>query len=250
MSTVVTHWPLLFSALVVIPAFAVRSTTGFGGSIIALPLMALVLPVHVALPVITILNLISALQQVRGNLQLVVWRELLRIAPWMVIGIVIGLYFFRELQGPMLQQALGYFLCGYATYSLLKTYGGGALSPRRIALPVVIALSTTGGVAGALFGASTPFYAIYFAALNAARDTFRITLTVLLLLQHTIRVSGYAWMGAYDSYALLLLLAVLPSTYIGTRLGGAIATRIDAARFKQVIALLVMFCGAALIVRA
>jgi uncharacterized protein len=244
------YWALAFSALVVIPAFALRGTTGFGGSLVAVPLMALVLPVHVVLPVITSLNLASALQQAWGGWRLVVWREILRLTPFMIAGIVVGLYFFHHLQGSSLKVALGLFLIGYAVVTLLRQFTEASTTPRTLPWPIAAMLSAVGGVAGSLFGASTPFYAIYFNALNAARDTFRMTLTVLLLLQHSVRITGYASMGVIDTYSLLLFAVVLPFSVVGTRLGGLIAGKLDAQQFTRIVALLVLFCGCGLVVSA
>jgi len=51
---------LAFYAVVLLSAFAVRSAAGFGAGLIAIPMLALILPVSTAVSVATVLTTLSS----------------------------------------------------------------------------------------------------------------------------------------------------------------------------------------------
>ncbi|MBI3068715.1 MAG: sulfite exporter TauE/SafE family protein [Betaproteobacteria bacterium] len=79
---------LAFAALVVMLAFAVRGTTGFGGGAIGVPLLALVLPIHIVIPVITVLTIFSSLGHWLKDWRRIVWKEIAAIGLSTLAGVV------------------------------------------------------------------------------------------------------------------------------------------------------------------
>lgn len=47
---------LIFCGIIVLAAYTVRGIGGFGSGLVAIPLLALVLPMHIIVPVITLLG--------------------------------------------------------------------------------------------------------------------------------------------------------------------------------------------------
>ena len=240
---------LAFAAAVIIFAFAVRSTAGFGSAALAVPLTALVLPVHTVIPVIASLQLVSTIDHGARNWRLVAWRELVRITPFIVAGVAIGVYFFAKLNQQTISRALGVFVIVYALWALV-TAERQVGEARQLPWPVSVVLNTGGAMVGALFGgASSPFYAIYLSALRLSRDAFRATMTMILLVQVALRVAGYGSLGLIDTYALLLTLFALPFMFLGARLGDFIADRITQQTFNRILAGVLLVSGLALLAK-
>src|SRR5579864_7704382 len=84
---------LAFYVLVLIGAFAVRSAAGFGAGLIAVPMLAFVLPVPTALSVATALTTLTSVQQVSRDWRHVVWRQFAILVFYTIVGIGLGLYF-------------------------------------------------------------------------------------------------------------------------------------------------------------
>lgn len=242
-----TH--LAFAAMVIMFAFAVRSTAGFGSAALAVPLTALVLPVHTVIPVIASLQLVSTIDHSARHWRLVAWGELARITPFIVAGVTVGIYFFVKLDQETISKALGMFVVIYALWALANAERESG-EPRKLPWPVSVALNTGGAFVGALFGgASSPFYAIYLSALRLSRDAFRATMTMILLVQVALRLAGYGSMGLIDTYALLLTLLALPFMFLGARIGDLVAGRVTQQTFNRILGAVLLMSGAALIVK-
>ena len=238
---------LAFCAMVVTAAFMVRGTTGFGSAAIAIPLAALVFPAQTVIPVVAHLQLVSTVDHSARNWRAVAWSELLRMAPCMVAGVLLGLYLFSYLDPRTLNKGLGVAIIAYAVYSMANARRDCAPA-RRLPWPVSVLLNTGGAAIGAIFGGvAAPFYAAYLSALRLSTEAFRATMTAILLVQVVMRITGYVNMGFVDTYVLLVTAGALPFMFFGARLGDAIAGRVDAVTFNRIIGVVLLLSGLVLI---
>ena len=238
---------IVFAALVLVVAYAVRGATGFGGQAIAVPLIALILPLQVVVPAVTVLTALSSFTYWRDRHK-IVWGEIARLLPFTLIGVLAGLYVFQQVDPRTLTKAFGIFVILYALFSL---WGARESSgPPRHARLIGSALSTMSGALGAIFGAAAgPLYVIYFNLLRYEKEAFRATVTTILWFQAMARVVGYARLGFYDHAVLLLIVAGLPMMLIGARLGGFMAGRIEQQAFNRCVAALLLLSGVALLLK-
>jgi uncharacterized membrane protein YfcA len=240
---------LVFCAVVIVVAFAVRGTTGFGGGAIAVPLMALALPLQTVVPVVTVLNLLASVGHGVRDWRRIDWKELLRIVPFVVIGVGTGLYLLNELDPRLLGKGLGIFVIVYAIFAF-ATAARPQHAPRALLWPMAVVLGTAAGVIGALFGgAAGPLYAIHFSALHLERDVFRVTVAMVLMFQGALRIAGYTTLGFYDTETLLVLAVALPFMLLGGRLGDVVTRRIPPQAFNRMVGIVLLVSGVALIVK-
>jgi uncharacterized membrane protein YfcA len=240
---------LVFCALVVTLAFAVRGGAGFGGGAIAVPLLALVLPLQVAVPAVTVLNMLSSVGHGVRDWRKIAWSEILRLIPFSMLGVGTGLYLLSQLDPKPLARGLGVFVILYALYALV-TAGREIMVPRRLLAPLGALMSSSAGIVGALFGgAAGPMYVIYLNALKLERDVFRVTITTIMLFQGLTRLGGYAGLGMYNSATLTVLAAALPMMLIGTYFGVRLIHRFDQTKFNRVVSCVLIFSGLALILK-
>jgi uncharacterized membrane protein YfcA len=238
---------LVLCALVVIVAFAVRGATGFGGNAVAVPLLALMLPIQSVVSIMVVLTIVSSLGHWLGSWRKIVWAEILRAAPFTLIGVAAGLFLFRTLDAHILTKAFGVFVIFYAIYAI-ATSGRMLPPPQKWLWPLAVVLCTLGGLVGTLFGgAAGPLYAIYLSALRLEKDSFRVTITTILMTQAVMRVTGYFKIGFYDKATLLMLAAALPLMLIGARLGGFTAGRINQQLFNRIVGAVLMCSGVLLL---
>lgn len=240
-------WQLVFCGLVVTVAFAVRGGAGFGGGAIAVPLLALVFPVQVTVPVVTVLNMLSSIGHGVADWRSIVWREIWRILPGSLLGVFIGLYLLTLFDPRPLGKALGVFVVLYAVYVMVMA-GRVLQIPQRWMLAVAAVTSTAAGIVGSLFGgAAGPIYVIYLNAARLGKDAFRVTITTVMLFQGLTRMAGYATLGLYDGTTLTLLMPALPMMVVGSLLGARVIRRFDVVLFNRVVAAVLLVSGAALI---
>src|SRR6185312_12848115 len=107
--------------LVVFVATLIRSAFGFGEALIAVPLLALFLPVTVVAPVAVLLSITIAAVVVAQDWQ----RVHLRSTGWLVgftlLGIPLGLLLLMRVHEDAVKAVLGVLLMAFAGYSL---FGG------------------------------------------------------------------------------------------------------------------------------
>lgn len=238
---------MLFCAAVISVAFAVRGGAGFGGGAVAVPLLALVFPLQVTVPVVTVLNMLSSIGHGVTDWRHIVWREILRILPGSLVGVFAGLYLLTLFDPQPLARSLGVFVVLYALYVMVFAGRTPEIPPRWM-LPVAAVTSFFAGVVGSLFGgAAGPLYVIYLNAVRLGKDAFRVTITTVMLFQGLTRIAGYAALGLYDGQALLLLAAALPMVVIGSWLGARMVRRFDPLLFNRAVGIVLLISGAALV---
>ena len=84
----------VYSAAVVFVAYLVRGVAGFGSGLIAVPLLTLISPITAVVPVVVSLDYVGSASQSVRNLDDIAWREQAVLLPFMLIGILGGLYLF------------------------------------------------------------------------------------------------------------------------------------------------------------
>jgi uncharacterized protein len=240
---------LAFYALVLIGAFAVRSAAGFGAVLIAVPMLAFVLPVPTAVSVATALTAVTSVRHVRRDWRLIAWRQFVLISLYTIIGIGLGFYFLKTLDENTLRRGLGVFLIIYSIY-VLCTGGVPPVLPARWHGALAACTGIVGGFLGALFGGGTgPLYIIYFNVLRLEREVFRVTMTTAMLVGGTARIAGYASFGLYGGSTLALLAVGLPLVSIGSWLGDRLVHSLDPRLFSLFVGGLVLLSGVALLLR-
>ena len=240
---------IVFCILVVTAAFAVRGTTGFGGNAIAVPLLTLILPIHTVVAVMTVLTVVSSLGHWTRDWRRIVWREILRVAPFTLTGVLVGLQLFQTLETRTLTRVFGAFVLLYAIFAVASSRR--TLSPpRRLLWPLAIGLSGLAGLVGTVFGGvAGPLYAIYLNILQLDKDRFRVTITTVLMVQALMRITGYVTLGFYGAGTLLLLTAALPLVWIGAGIADRFAARINQQLFNRVVGAVLMLSGVTLLIK-
>lgn len=234
----------IYAAAVLVVAYVVRGITGFGSALVAVPLLALILPLRVVVPTIVLLDYLASLSHGVHHRKAVRWAEVASILPPALLGLATALYIFQKADAELLRQALGVFVLGYALYSLLVPQGTG-LGSRLWAGP----LGFFAGLIGTLFGTGGPFTVIYLGLRGLTKNHFRGTIAVIFLLDGGSRVLGYIGSGFYGSHNLWLIAAGLPIMAAALFAGGHIHTRITPQGFKRAVAFVLIGSGLALLLR-
>lgn len=235
---------IIISVLIIFVAYTVKGLSGFGSGLIAIPLLAFFLPLPFIVPVLGLLSYSGTLMQSVQLHRQVVWRDMLPLIPFSLLGISIAIWLLVNVASGQLVMALGVFVLIYAIYSLLpsKIHAGS----RRWA----ILAGACGGMVGALFGTGGPFYVVYLKMRRLDKRQFRATIAMIFLVDGGARMAGYALNGLFTAQVLTLVGILLPVLVAGMYVGHHLHIRMDQARFNQVISLLLLISGVMLIIKA
>ena len=202
----------------------VRSTLGFGEALIAVPLLALFIPIKVAAPVAVLISITVAATALIQD-----WRHVhVRSAGWLVaatlIGTPLGLLLLTQANGEVVKVCLGLFIAGFSAYSLL--HGTRVVvKDDRLAWP----FGLLAGILGGAYGMNGPPLVMYGTLRGWSPQRFRATLQGYFLPASTASMVGYwlagLWSAEVTRYYLMSLPCVLVATFLGRALNGRIDTR-------------------------
>jgi uncharacterized protein len=232
----------------VFTAFVVRGISGFGAGMIAVPLLAFVIPLQLAVPLCSLLVFVLFVILVIRDRREIVWGELRLLLPPTIAGALAGLWLFAVLDNRMLVLMLGGFLVLYSIYMLAVGVLGlpQLRCSQRWALPV--------GFLGAFFdtlfgGGGGTLVVIYINARGIGRAGFRATVAALWFAEMVARIGGYAWAGFYDRGTVLLFVLLLPLMWIATIVGEKLGNRVNSETFSRLLALMLLASGTSLLLK-
>ena len=242
MLDILTLPQLLFAFAAITLAYIVRGITGFGSALIAVPLLAFILPLSSIVPLIVLLDFIAAASHGLRHRRAVRWSLIFPLLPFTLLGVGSALYLLKSVDMSLLRQALGLFIIAYAAYSLFAP----ALQGQRSRYWVIPA-GSFGGLIGTLFGTGGPFYVIYLQLQGVDKSTFRATIASIFLIDGGLRLSGFVSAGFYPGNTLILALTALPVMLVALFIGGHIHTRLPPEVFQRGIGLLLIGSGLGLL---
>ncbi len=239
-----TPLEVIFSITIIFFAYTVKGLSGFGCGLIAIPLLAFMFPLSFIVPVLGLLSYGGTVMQSVQLRNQVVWRDMLPLIPFSLLGITIAAGLLVNVDAEKLILTLGIFVLMYSVYSLSShsVHAGG----RRWA----IIAGLGGGTVGALFGTGGPFYVVYLKMRQLSKGQFRATIAMVFLIDGGARMTSYALNGLFTTQVLWLVLTLVPVLFAGMYLGHHLHVKIDQQRFNQVISLLLMFSGSLLIFKS
>lgn len=216
----------LYILLIIFVATLVRSTFGFGESLIAVPLLIFFIPIEIAVPLSVLVSIvIAAVVVVQDKKQIHFYS-----AKWLIIfaliGIPIGLYLLIYGNENLIKSILGAIIILYSTYSLLSKRAFKLKTDNKAWLFICGFLS---GVLGGAYGINGPPLIIYGNMRNWSARHFRATLQAYFLVASTIGMIGYWYKGLWNStvtyYFLISLPVVLPTIFLGRYLNNQLENK-------------------------
>lgn len=243
-----TWFQIAYIAAVFFFAFIVRGMSGFGAGMIAVPLLAFVIPLQLAVPLCSLLVFVLFIILVIRDRQEVVWSELKLLVPPTIIGALVGLWLFAILDNRMLVTMLGSFLVLYSGYMLAVSTLG--LPQLRCSQGWALPVGFFGSFFDTLFGGGGgTLVVIYINARGIGRAGFRATVAALWFTEMIARIGGYAWNGFYDKTTLLLFAGLLPLMWAGTVVGERLGNKVSSETFAKILAVMLLASGVSLLVK-
>lgn len=242
------HWvesSALEVSAVLFLASAIRSALGFGEALVAVPLLALVIPVQVAAPVAVLASITIALIAVLQD-----WRHIhIRSAVWLVLstvaGIPLGLWLLKSVPEAVVKGVLAAVILAFSAYSLLRR------RQREVAGDGYSWLfGFAAGILGGAYGMNGPPLAVYGSLRGWSPKQFRATLQGYFLPASLIGMCGYGLAGLWTSQVNHFYIESLPLVVAATFLGRKINHLLDSSRFQFVVHLGLMAIGCILLAQA
>jgi len=227
-------------------AYSVFGLTGFGSTVLALPLLVFLFPLKFAVAMLMLLDLaVLALFGARLRRDVRV-DEIRWLIPFMLAGMLIGVtVLIRAPEAPLLF-TLGIFLLAYAGWGLLRR-GGPPLLARAWCAPIGFA----GGVFSSLFGTGGVLFAIYNAGRIRAAAELRATNAAMIMLASLLRLLLFGVVGLLTQESLFATaLLLLPALALGFWTGSRLNARVPAAAVVRSVYALLVIAALSLLARS
>lgn len=228
-------------------ATLVRSTFGFGESLVAVPLFIFFIPIEQAVPLSVLISILVALFVVIQDHKQIH----LKSAKWLIIfamaGIPIGILILIYGNEQLIKTGLGLLIICYSVYAL---YGKNNISLKKDSMFWLFICGFLSGVFGGAFGINGPPLVVYGNMMKWNAKHFRATLQAYFLPASFIGVVGYFVKGLVSYTVLKLFLISLPVVIPAIFLGRYFNHRLKDDKFFRYVYYGLILIGLILIINS
>ncbi len=230
---------LAAAELVVLAAFYVRATIGFGSGLISVALLSLMFPVKEVVPVVLLLDLVGSVLLGAYDFHEMQWRELSWLIPGSMIGLGLGAIALAHTDAQSLMRFLGVFILTYIVYAVTARPERMPQISRVWALP----LGTLGGIIGSLYGGGGPPLVAYLQMRHLNKRAFRATFQAIALSDNVVRAGLYVALGLLNLPLTIACATLAAAAALGLYLGNHLHMRISHNTFMRATLILLTVVG-------
>jgi hypothetical protein len=230
---------------IIFVAALVRSALGFGDAVVAMPLLAMVIGLKTATPLVAFMGpTISLLILMKG------WtagdmKAAARLIAASLLGIPLGVYGLARLPEEPLKIALGALILLYGVFGLARP--GARIRNEKAWLPWLV--GWTAGVLGGAYNTNGPPVVAYGMLKGWPPEGFRATLQGYFLLTGLMILAGHGIAGMWTREVFRFFLYSLPAIVLGVVLGGLVNRKLTQNVFAKLVYGFLVLMGGILLVR-
>ena len=222
-----------------------RSAFGFGEALVAVPLLALLIPVKEAVPLATLVSITVALVVVIQD-----WRKIHVRSAWILVlstmaGIPLGLWMLVAAPEPVVKAALAVVIIGFSIYCLIRRH---RLELKTDGLAWIFGFLA--GILGGAYGMNGPPLVVYGSLRHWTPEQFRATLQGYFLPASLVGMIGYTIAGLWTPTVTRYYIWSLPLAIVAIFLGRAINRRLHGTAFYRYVYVGLLGIGVVLLVQA
>ena len=237
----------MLAALVVLCAFFIFGVSGFGSSIVAVPLLVQIYPLKVVVPMMVIIDICASLYVGRRSSGDANTQELKWLFPFSLIGMVLGIFLLIRAPSEPLLLILGIFAA---------INGIRILVQRNVEFrdPInrwwAVPFGFFGGVFTALFATGGPVYVSYLGLRINNPKVLRATMAFAIFILAFLRLTLMLVTGLILSWEVIgLAVCLMPVTFLGMWAGSHIHTKLSNTSMRIAYGSILFFSGLMLLLR-
>ena len=238
-------WLYVVAPIVIIAGYTVFGLSGFGSTVISVPILAHFVPISYLIPLMALLDMVSAIIQGTVGREHVEPVELKRLIPFMFIGILVGATLLVKVPDAYLRVALAIFTIAVGVNSIVSPTVRGTIASWWCVPTGIVA-----GAVATVFGAGGPIYVTYLSGRLRDKSAIRSTMSALISISALTRAVVYAVAGVLLHATILVGGVVLaPFVFAGLYIGHRIHVGLTQQQMRRVVGVIVLITGVMLLVR-
>jgi hypothetical protein len=234
-------------ALIIFVATVFRSAFGFGESLVAVPLLALVMPLQVAVPLSVLISVTIAGFVVVQDHKKIHLKSAVVLIVYALMGIPVGLWLLVHVPEFEVKLLLGLVIIAFAIYLLT---GSRLEELKQDSQWWLFSCGLLSGILGGAYGINGPPLVIYGAKRRWTAQHFRATLQAYFLIASLTGVIGYWFNGLLHPATLRYYLWSLPALIPAILLGRIINSRMQDDKFFKYSYSVLLGLGLLLLINA
>lgn len=243
---------IVLAGIVVFITHAIEAVTGFGCSVLAMPFVTALLGMRTGIMVITVLAWLLAVYIAVTKWRAIDWKQFSIITGCMLIGLPIGMYLFRTVDGANLQLILAIFICIVSIWQLIKKFRDrGKKTAEETTVPTkrrfsglpYYLLLVVGGIVHGMFSSGGPLVVLYASKHLPDKSRFRATLCLLWATLNTIIMASYFVDGMVDVEFARTTGLLVPFVIAGIIVGEKIHDKVNERTFTLIVFSMLLLTG-------
>ena len=242
------EWGLiLLLGVIIFFSMGLEGITGFGGTVLALPFLSMLLPVKTAVNIVPLLSVCWGLVVIAQSWRLIRRRELITILVFAAIGIPLGIWGLNVLPEAALKIVLGAFVIFAALkgfYTMRRPAPDESVPESKLKKALTGFVLLLGGVFQGAFACGGPLFVIYVSRKIKDKSAFRVTLSCVWVICNTfIFIRNLMVGGVYPEGFWSLWLCIVPFFLAGALMGNALHKRVDIKVFTLLTNIVLLLAG-------
>ncbi len=237
----------ILATLIIFGAYFIFGISGFGSSIISVPLLVQMYPLKSVVPMMVIIDICASFYVGRKSSQDARLKELAWLFPFSLIGMILGVILLVEAPTEPLLITLGCFAV---------INGARVLWQRNAEVhdPInkwwAAPFGFFGGAFTALFATGGPIYASYLGLRITEPKAVRATMAFGIFILTLLRLTLMLVTGLILSWPVLgLAICLMPATFLGIWAGTHVHTKLNNMAMQVAYGAILLFSGTTLLVR-
>lgn len=234
--------PWAWSALALAAATIGISKTALpGGSILAIALFAAVLPARTSTAAMLLLLMVGDVFALIAYRRHAHWPTLLRLAPAVIAGLLVGFAFLALAGDGIVRRAIGVILLLMIAVTLWRRWRqsrADAAAPPSGGIVLAGTYGTLGGFTTMVANAGGPVMSMYFLATRTPVQVFLGTSAWFFAIINAIKVPFLAGLGLFETPVLLMDAVLAPLVVAGALLGLWVARKMNQRVFDRIVIVL------------
>ena len=218
-------------------AIGVSKTALPGGSILAIALFAAVLPARTSTAASLLLLMVGDVFALLAYRRHAHWPTLLRLAPAVIAGLLVGFAFLALAGDGTVRRAIGVILLLMIAVTLWRRWRQRREDAAAPASGILLAgtYGTLGGFTTMVANAGGPVMSMYFLATRTPVQVFLGTSAWFFAIINLVKVPFLAGLGLFETPVLLMDAVLAPLVVVGALVGLAVARRLNQRVFDRIV---------------
>ena len=232
----------VIALLILALAGFIRGAFGFGDALFAMPLLAIIMPVSRAAPLMALSAFLIAVVILIQEWKAVDFRATLVLIVAGIIGVPIGVVASKNLDAAIVKSALGGLVIVFAVWSLWRPDLFSLKTDRSAPIFGIAA-----GILGGAYNTSGPPLVVFANLRKWPVDKFRAMMQAYCLISSTSIIAAHWWVGNVTKFIFMTFAVSGPLMVLATIVGQRMTRNLATDRFVRLVHWLLFVVGVGLI---